>query len=88
MKIDMDELDITSSESKTIYEKIKKNIADKYDAKVTNLYITQVKNKHGVIECENNNKVMFEDSKQPKSHLKKRRRVRMHLSILRSFSFN
>ena len=66
LKIDMDELDITSSESKATYEKIKQYIADKYDTKVTNLYIAQVKDKHGIIERENYNKAKSEDSKQLK----------------------
>ena len=66
LKIDMDELDLTASEAKATYEKIKQYIADKYDTKVTNLYIAQVKDKHGIIERENYNKAKSEDSKQPK----------------------
>ncbi len=41
LKVDMDELDLTASEAKATYEKIKQYILDKYDTKVTNLYIAQ-----------------------------------------------
>lgn len=62
----MDELDLTAAEAKATYEKIKQYIVDKYDTKVTNLYIAQIKDKHGIIERENYNKAKSEDSKQPK----------------------
>lgn len=66
LKIDMDEIDLTAAEAKATYEKIKQYISDKYDTKVTNLYIAQVKEKHGIIERENYNKAKSEESKQPK----------------------
>ncbi len=66
LKIDMDELDLTAAEAKATYEKIKQYIVDKYDTKVTNLYIAQIKDNHGIIERENYNKAKSEDSKQPK----------------------
>lgn len=75
LKIDMDELDITSSESKATYEKIKQYIADKYDTKITNLYIAQVKEKHGIIERENYNKAKSEDSKQPRCPIEKEKMI-------------
>lgn len=65
LKIDMDEIDITSAESKATYEKIKQYIADKYDTKVSSLYIAQVKEKHGIIERENYNRAKSADAKQP-----------------------
>lgn len=43
--VDMDELDLTASEAKATYEEIKQYILDKYDTKVSNLYIAQVKEK-------------------------------------------
>ena len=49
--VDMDEMDITSAESKATYEEIKKYVAEHYDGtKVSNLYIAQVKAKYGIIE--------------------------------------
>ena len=56
--VDMDELDLTSSEAKATYDEIKDYIFDKYHVKVSSLYIAQVKQKHGIIErdCYNNPK--------------------------------
>ena len=60
--VDMDELDLTASEAKATYEEIKQYILDKYDTKVSNLYIAQVKEKYGIIERENYNKPKSENS--------------------------
>ncbi len=46
--IDLDELDITSSESKATYEEIKAYVLDKYGFKVSSLYIAQIKTKYGI----------------------------------------
>lgn len=63
--VDMDELDLTSSEAKATYDEIKDYIFDKHCVKVSSLYIAQVKQKHGIIErdCYNNSKK--ETPKQP-----------------------
>lgn len=63
--VDMDELDLTSSEAKATYDEIKDYIFDKYRVKVSSLYIAQVKQKHGIIErdCYNNSKK--DNQKQP-----------------------
>lgn len=67
VKLDMDEMDITSAESKATYEEIKKYVAEHHDGmKVSNLYIAQIKQKHGIIERENYNKPKSEKSGQPK----------------------
>ena len=67
VRLDMDELDITSAESKATYEEIKKYVAEHNDGmKVSNLYIAQVKAKYGIIERENYNKVKSDDARQPK----------------------
>ena len=63
--LDMDELDITSAESKATYEEIKAYVLEKHGLQVTNLYIAQVKRKCGIIERENYNKPKSEDAKQP-----------------------
>lgn len=63
--LDMDELDITSAESKATYEEIKEYVLEKHGLQVTNLYIAQVKRKCGIIERENYNKSQKEDAKQP-----------------------
>ncbi len=82
LKVDMDELDLTASEAKATYEKIKQYILDKYDTKVTNLYIAQVKDKYGIIERENYNKPKSADARQPHCQLEK---VEMIEEALRYF---
>ena len=63
--LEMDELDVTSVESKATYEEIKEYVLEKHGLRVTNLYIAQVKRKCGIIERENYNKPKSEDAKQP-----------------------
>lgn len=59
VRLDMDELDLTAAESKAAYEEIKKYAAEHYDGmKVSNLYVVQVKQKHGMIERENSTNVV------------------------------
>ena len=66
VKLGMDEMDITSAESKATYEEIKKYVAEHNDGmKVSNLYIAQIKQKHGIIERENYNKPKSEKGGQP-----------------------
>ena len=65
VKVDMDELDLTSAEAKATYKEIQDWVQEKYGFHVTNLNIAQVKQKHGIIERENYNKPKSEDSKQP-----------------------
>lgn len=67
VRLDMDELDITSAESKATYEEIKSYVAENNDGmKVSNLYIAQVKAKYGIKERENYNKPKCDDARQPK----------------------
>lgn len=63
--LDLDELDITKSESKATYEEIKAYVKYKFDLNVNHLYIAQVKRKNGIIERENYNKPKSDDSRQP-----------------------
>ena len=63
--VDMDELDLTSSEAKATYDEIKEYIFDKYRVKVSSLYIAQVKQKHGIIERDCYNNPKKENPKQP-----------------------
>ena len=56
VEIKMDEMDLTKSESKATYDEIKQYVFDKYGIKVSQLYIAQVKRKHGLIERINYNK--------------------------------
>ena len=65
VKVDMDELDLTSAEAKATYKEIEEWVQENYGFHVTNLNIAQVKQKHGIIERENYNKPKSENSKQP-----------------------
>ena len=65
VELEMSELDLTAAESKATYEEIKQYVLDKYDLKVSNLNIAQIKTKCGIIERENYNKLKKENAKQP-----------------------
>jgi len=74
--LDMDELDITSAESKATYEEIKDYVLEKHGLQVMNLYIAQVKRMCGIIERENFNKPKSEDVKQPQCPEDKEKAIR------------
>lgn len=64
--VDMNEMDLTSAESKATYEEIKAYVAEHNDGmQVSNLYIAQVKAKYGIKERANYNLPKLEDVKQP-----------------------
>ena len=65
IEVKMDEMDLTSAESKATYEEIKAYVLEHTGLKVSHLYIAQVKQKYGIIERENYNKPKFEDVRQP-----------------------
>lgn len=56
VEIELDELDLTSAESKATYEQIKEYVLDKFGFKVSTLYIAQVKKKCGIELRKNYNK--------------------------------
>ena len=65
VKVDMEEMDLTSAESKATYQEIQEWVQGKYGFHVTHLNIAQVKREHGIIERENYNKPKSPGSKQP-----------------------
>lgn len=65
IEVKMDELDLTSAESKATYEEIREYVLEHTGLKVSYLYIAQVKQKYGIIERENYNKPKSEDARQP-----------------------
>lgn len=65
IEVKMDEMDLTSAESKATYEEIKAYVLEHTGLKVSYLYIAQVKQKYGIIERENYNKPKSENAKQP-----------------------
>ena len=56
VEITLDELDLTSAESKATYAQIKEYILEKFDLKVSTLYIAQIKKKCGIVLREHYNK--------------------------------
>lgn len=75
VKLDMDEMDITSAESKATYEEIKKYVLEETGLKVSNLYIAQIKDKHGLEKRENYNLSKSEDARQPKCPKEKEKAI-------------
>ena len=56
VEIKLDELDLTSAESKATYAQIKEYILEKFNLKVSTLYIAQIKKKCGIELREHYNK--------------------------------
>ena len=75
IEVKMDELDLTSAESKATYEEIREYIFEHTGLKVSYLYIAQVKQKYGIIERENYNKPKSENAKQPQCPPEKERAI-------------
>ncbi len=55
MKIKLDEMNLAKAESKATYAEIKEYVLEKCGLKVSQLYIAQVKRKHGIIKRVNYN---------------------------------
>ena len=56
VEIELDELDLTSAESKATYAQIKEYVWNKFELKVSTLYIAQIKRKCGIELREHYNK--------------------------------
>ena len=80
--VDMNELDLTSSEAKATYDEIKDYVFEGFGLKVSSLNIAQVKTKCGIIERENYNKPKSENVKQPQCTKDKEEAI---MSALRHF---
>ena len=86
VKLDMDEMDLTSAESKATYEEIKAYVDEHNDGmQVSNLYIAQVKAKYGIKERANYNLPKLEDVKQPHCPKEKEDAI---VEALRVFSYD
>ena len=75
IEVAMDEMDLTSAESKATYEEIREYVFEHTGLKVSHLYIAQVKQKYGIIERENYNKPKSENAKQPQCPLEKEKAI-------------
>lgn len=65
VKLSLDELELTSAESKATYEKIKEYVMRNFGLKVSTLYIAQTKRKFGIDMGENYNMPKSLESTQP-----------------------
>ena len=82
VEIELDELDLTSAESKATYKEIQEYVWEKYGLKVSNLYISQIKRKCGIAVGENYNLPKSEDSRQPQCPEEKEKAIRDALEHL------
>ena len=71
VEIKLDELDLTSAESKATYKQIQNYVLEKFGFKVSTLYIAQVKKKHGLEVREHYNISNNESRKIPQCPIEK-----------------
>jgi hypothetical protein len=76
VEIELDELDLTSAESKATYAEIKDYVLKEHGLKVSSLYISQVKRKYGIEVGENYNLPKSESAKQPLCPVEKEKAIR------------
>lgn len=77
VEIELDELDLTSAESKATYKEIQEYVAEHNERmKVSNLYIAQVKKKCGIELGQNFNLPKSENAKQPQCPKDKEKAIR------------
>lgn len=77
--LDLDELDITSAESKATYQEIKDYVLKEYGLKVSTLYISQIKRKCGIDVGEHYNISQKENQKVPQCPKEKEDAIRAAL---------
>ena len=82
VEITLDELDLTSAESKATYAQIKEYILEKFDLKVSTLYIAQIKKKCGIVLREHYNKSKKEKQVIPQCTLEEEEAI---MDALRHF---
>lgn len=84
LKLDIDEMDLTSAENKATYEEIKKYVTEHNDGmKVSSLNIAQVKRKCGIELGENFNLPKSEDSRQPQCPKEKEEAIMEALKVFK-----
>lgn len=76
VELELDELDLTSAESKATYAEIKDYVLKEHGLKVSNLYISQVKRKCGIEVGVNYNLPKSEDSRQPQCPEEKEKAIK------------
>ncbi|PYG86768.1 23S rRNA (uracil1939-C5)-methyltransferase [Ruminiclostridium sufflavum DSM 19573] len=73
--LNLDELDITASESKATYEEIKDHVENNHGLKVSSLYISQVKRKLGLEVGQSYNLPKSEDARVPNCPVEKEQAI-------------
>lgn len=84
--LDLDELDATSAETKATYEEIKEYVKEKYQLKVSNLYISQIKRKCGIEVGINYNLLKSENPRVPQCPPEKEKAIREALEYFQMIS--
>lgn len=79
IEVDLDELDITSAESKSTYQEIKDYVLKEFGLKVSTLYISQIKRKCGIEVGEHYNISQKENQKVPQCPKEKEDAIRAAL---------
>ena len=77
--LDLDELDITSAESKATYQEIKDYVLKEFGLKVSTLYISQIKRKCGIEVGEHYNLSQKDNQKVPQCPKEKEDAIRVAL---------
>lgn len=72
VELELDELDVTSAESKATYREIQQYVMKQTGLMVSNLYIAQVKEKCGLEKRKNYNMPKSEDAKRPQCPVEKK----------------
>ncbi len=81
VELELDELDLTSAESKATYKEIQEYVLKEHGLKVSNLYISQIKRKCGIEVGENYNLPKSEDSRQPQCPDEKEKAIKDALEL-------
>lgn len=76
VELDLDELDVTSAETKATYNEIQQYVLKETGLMVSNLYISQVKKKCGIEVGESFNKPKTENARQPKCPVEKEKAIK------------
>lgn len=76
VELELDELDLTTAESKATYKEIQEYVLKEHGLKVSNLYISQVKRKCGIEVGENYNLPKSEESRQPQCPAEKEKAIK------------
>jgi len=74
--LNLDELDVTSAETKATYNEIQQYVLKETGLMVSNLYIAQVKKKCGIDVGESFNKPKSENARQPKCPAEKEKAIK------------